>query len=395
MAGTVGALSPSFLPDRRIVFSRRVKPYSRGSLFDERGAWQIVSVREDGSDSRIEGGDDANSYGDRPRARRRARSSHTARAPRTTSGSFSSGGRRFGARCAGHRPSLGAVIRSAATPEERGARRGSHHLQDERAHRRRVPCAPQSARRLQLLARREVDRVQPRRGRHAFQQGDQQQRLEDALPDGTELTNLTHDSAVDDGCRASPATANGSFSARRSRSLRPLSDEAGRTSACASSRTTAPKTISMRPSRRRRIGLRSSNGAAPLDRLRRLCHGATTNDRSIRSIRRSPPPTVAQRRFLARRQDRSCSHRSKAASPTRNTCTPSREAYDGSFASPSPTARRAASPTTEWEEEHAVVPERRSGALILPDDPRPPASYPADLYRLSTTTCRPSRRPSS
>ncbi len=57
MAGTVGALSPSFLPDGRIVFARRTKPYSRGSLFDERGAWQIVSVRGDGSDLRIEGGD--------------------------------------------------------------------------------------------------------------------------------------------------------------------------------------------------------------------------------------------------------------------------------------------------------------------------------------------------
>jgi Tol biopolymer transport system component len=62
VADTAGALSPKFLPNGRIVFARRTKPFSRSSAFDEPGAWQIVSVRADGSDLQTESDEGENNY---------------------------------------------------------------------------------------------------------------------------------------------------------------------------------------------------------------------------------------------------------------------------------------------------------------------------------------------
>jgi Tol biopolymer transport system component len=43
----IGELSPQYLPDGRIVYSRRIKPYAPGP-WDESGTWQIVSVQPNG-----------------------------------------------------------------------------------------------------------------------------------------------------------------------------------------------------------------------------------------------------------------------------------------------------------------------------------------------------------
>jgi len=56
----VGELSPQFLADGRIVYSRRLKPYT-GS-WDETGTWQIVSVQPDGSNLLVVSDDAANNY---------------------------------------------------------------------------------------------------------------------------------------------------------------------------------------------------------------------------------------------------------------------------------------------------------------------------------------------
>jgi Tol biopolymer transport system component len=56
----IGELSPQFLPDGRIAYSRRVKPYTRG--WDEPGTWQLVSVQADGSGITIVSAEAANNY---------------------------------------------------------------------------------------------------------------------------------------------------------------------------------------------------------------------------------------------------------------------------------------------------------------------------------------------
>jgi Tol biopolymer transport system component len=58
----LGALSPKFLPDGRIVFARRTKPSSPTVPFDEAGGWQLVSTQADGSDPQIESEVGANNY---------------------------------------------------------------------------------------------------------------------------------------------------------------------------------------------------------------------------------------------------------------------------------------------------------------------------------------------
>jgi Tol biopolymer transport system component len=56
----LGELAPEFLPDGRIAFTRRTKPYLRG--WDEPGAWQIAVVEPDGSGLTIVSDTATNNY---------------------------------------------------------------------------------------------------------------------------------------------------------------------------------------------------------------------------------------------------------------------------------------------------------------------------------------------
>ena len=120
--GVVGALSPKFLSDGRIVFARRTKPYANGSPFDEGGSWQIASVAADGSGLRIESDDGTNNYwGPTPGPRPQTIVAYGAPAPSAPTsdsvGSFLVGGAPFMRTVLGRsvelfpvRPSLGSVL---------------------------------------------------------------------------------------------------------------------------------------------------------------------------------------------------------------------------------------------------------------------------------------------
>jgi Tol biopolymer transport system component len=210
MAGTVGALSPSFLPDGRIVFARRTKPYSRGSLFDERGAWQIVSVRGDGSDLRIEGGDDANSYWEPSPSPTPGTIVAYGTGPSDDVGKFLAGGAPFRRALPGRdvdlypvRPSLGAVLHPLEPlllkSDAPGADLTVYKLDGSEPHRLVDFSAPRN---------RPAGFNYSRDGRWiAFSRGGAAVLFGGATDgdvwkmraDGTELANLTPDSAVDDG----------------------------------------------------------------------------------------------------------------------------------------------------------------------------------------------------
>lgn len=56
----IGELAPEFLPDGRIAYTRRTKPYLRG--WDEPGTWQVAVVQPDGSELTVVSDAGANNY---------------------------------------------------------------------------------------------------------------------------------------------------------------------------------------------------------------------------------------------------------------------------------------------------------------------------------------------
>ena len=213
MADAVGALSPKFLPDGRIVFARRTTPFSSTSQWFATGTWQLVSVRVDGSDPRIESDDAANNYwGPSPGPTPGTIVAYGTSPSVATSdeGPFLVGGAPFRRSIPGReidlypvRPSLGAVLHPLEPLLLRGEPRGTAFTvsnMDGSEQRRLVEFEAPRNRPIGFNYSRDGAWIAfSRGGASAISGGAPDGDVGKMRSDGSALTNLTPESAEDDG----------------------------------------------------------------------------------------------------------------------------------------------------------------------------------------------------
>jgi Tol biopolymer transport system component len=213
-AGAVGVLSPKCLPDGRIVFARRTKPYVPPSAWYDLGSWHLASVQADGSDLRIERDDAARNYwgpgpGPTP-GTIVAYGTAPSAAGAADAGDFLAGGAPFRRSVAGRavdvypvRPSLGAVqhplLPLLLKNEMPGADLTVYNLDGTEPHRLIEFAAPRNRPFGFNYSRDGAWIAFSRGGAATLFGGPPDGDVWKIRSDGTELTNLTPDSAEDDG----------------------------------------------------------------------------------------------------------------------------------------------------------------------------------------------------